>query len=451
MGVTSRLRKKLPGSFSRIYYQAVPFSRRYEKTYRSTLRELLANEDRDTPSLLEAQCLAFFDLLEHASTNVPFYRNYFREHGLTMRDFGSIDDIKKLPVINKEIINRNPADFLDERLDQGNLVEFKTSGSTGVKFIFKGTDSMFKKEAAFVTRAYHAHGSNLYRDWSFWIRRYVPEGSNAPLFKKDYELRRIYMSAYHLNNRSVHDYVKVINEHGYHTISTYPSSAYSLACLLEEENLSIPRVKSIHLASEMLIDEWKTKIESVLPAVKIKAHYGQMEKTAFFHQADSDDYLDNVEYGVTEFVETDGQMKVIGTGFLNRAMPFIRYDTGDAVEPLKQQVMGRGLPARVKRFIGRSDDIIVTPEGNRLPGVNFYTMMYKIPGVKMFQIVQESKDEVRVRIVPHAEWSEQMSDLTKNKLTERLGSMKIYIEECTEIERSSRTGKIRCILNAASL
>lgn len=447
MGVTSRFRGKIPGSIRKLYYQAVPFSHRYEQTYRNTLNALLRNEARETSALLEDQRLNLLDLIEHASTNVPFYRRFFQENGLTMRDFDSIADIVKLPIINKEIINRNLTDFLDERLDASKLAEFKTSGSTGVKFVFKGTDSMFKKEAAFVTRAYLAHGSNLYRDWSFWIRRYVPEKSGASLYKTDHELRRIYMSAYHLNNKSVHEYVGIINKFRYDTISTYPSTVYSLACLLEEENLAMPFVRSIHLASEMLIDEWAVKIKAVLPDVKIKAHYGQMEKCSFFHQADSDYYVDNVEYGVTEFVEGGGQTKVIGTGFLNRAMPFIRYDIGDTVEPLAEPIIGTGLPTTVKRFIGRCDDIIITPEGNRLPGVNFYTMMYKISGVKMFQIVQESRDEVIVRIVPNSDWTDNMAATTKTKLSERLGSMKINIEECTEIQRSAKTGKIRCISN----
>lgn len=447
MGVTSRLRRKIPGSFKKFYYQTVPFSYRYEKTYRNTLQNLNSNLERDTSELLEEQRLKFLDLVGHCAENVPFYRNYLRENGLSVKDFETVSDITKFPIINKRIINQNLPDLIDERLDPEKLLVFKTSGSTGEKFVFKGTDAMFKQEAAFVTRAYQAHGSNLYRDWSIWIRRYVPENESASLFKTDYELRRLYMSAYHLNNKSVHQYVDIINKYKFQTISTYPSSAYSLACLLEEENLKIPYVKSIHLASEMLIDEWAAKIKQVLPGVKVKAHYGQMEKCSFFHQDETDNYLDNVEYGLTEFVEINGQIKVIGTGFLNYAMPFLRYDIGDTVEPLENPIMGKGLPVRVKRFVGRSDDIIITPEGNRLPGVNFYTMMYKIPWVKMFQIIQEEKDKVRVKIVPTTDLNEEMIEKTESKLRERLGSMKIYIEECAEIERSSKTGKIRCILN----
>ena len=66
----------------------------------------------------------------------------------------------------------------------------------------------------------------------------------------------------------------------------------------------------------------------------------------------------------------------------------------------------------------------------------------------MFQIVQENKNEVRVRIVPNAEWTPEMFEMTEKKLSDRLGSMKIYIETCPEIPRSSTTGKIRCIYNA---
>lgn len=449
MGVVKKAGKKVPGTVKKLYYRTIPFSYRYEKTYRNTLDELITNESRNTHDLIEEQQKNLVGLIEHAVTNVPFYRNFVRENALSLKDFQTSDDLAKLPIVSKETINKDPSAFLDERIDPSSLIEFKTSGSTGTKFIFKGDDSMFKKEAAFVTRAYRSHGSRLYDDWSFWIRRYVPESDKGPLFKTDHEMRRIYMSAYHLNNSSVHDYVSLINKHKFDTISTYPSSAYSLACLLEEENLSIPYVKSIHLASEMLIDEWAERIRKALPGVKVKAHYGQMEKTAFFHQTgDSDNYVDNLEYGVTEFVEVDGQTKVIGTGFLNRAMPFIRYDTGDTVEPIENPTMSKGLPETVRRFIGRSDDIIITPEGNRLPGVNFYTMMYKIPWVKMFQIIQEERDKVRVKIVPNTEWTDAMTETTKKKLAERLGSMKIYIEECSEITRSSSTGKIRCICNA---
>ncbi|HEX6280050.1 MAG TPA: hypothetical protein VFZ49_08535 [Pyrinomonadaceae bacterium] len=447
MGVTSKLANRLPNGISRLYYRTVPFSYRYERTYRETLRLLHENEKRATVDILEHQRRQLIDMIKHASLHVPFYKRYFRERGLSLNDFEGIQDLSKLPIVTKQMMGENILDFVDERVDPSSLIDFKTSGSTGSKFIFKGTDSMFKKEAAFVTRAYAAHGSRLYEDWSIWIRRYVPEGKQAPLFKRDHELRRVYMSAYHLNNTSIHEYVRSINDLGYRTISTYPSTAYVLACLLEEEGLRIPRVESIHIASEMLIEEWAAKIGAVLPEVKLRAHYGQMEKASFFHQADAGHYLDNVDYGVTEFVQRDGQMSVIGTGFLNRAMPFIRYDTGDTAEVLDRAVHKLGLPIRVKRFIGRRDDIIVTSQGNRLPGVNFYTMMYKIPGVKMFQIVQEERSKVRVRIVPNQAWSQAMAESTKAALAERLGSMDIYIEECTEITRSKKTGKIRCIVN----
>jgi phenylacetate-CoA ligase len=447
MGVTSKLSKRLPNSLTQFYYRAIPFNRRYERTYRDTLSRLVKNEKRPTADLLEDQRRDLVDLLSHAGSHVPFYKRYFSEHGLKLKDIEGPEFLHKLPIVTKAMINENIRDFIDERLDPTKLVEFKTSGSTGVKFVFKGTDSMFKREAAFVTRAYRAHGSRLYDDWSIWIRRYVPQGSDAPLFKKDHELRRVYMSAYHLNNKSVHDYVRTINELGYKTISTYPSTAYILACLLDEEDLQIPRVESIHLASEMLMDEWALKIKRVLPNVRLKAHYGQMEKASFFHQEESDNYVDNLEYGVTEFVQSDDQLSVVGTGFLNYALPFIRYDTGDTAELLDEVELGIGLPVRVKRFIGRRDDIIVTADGNRLPGVNFYTMMYKIPGIKMFQIIQEEHDKVRVKVVPNRDWNEGMSQQTHTALSERLGSTKIYIEECTEITRSERTGKIRCIVN----
>ena len=61
-------------------------------------------------------------------------------------------------------------------------------------------------------------------------------------------------------------------------------------------------------------------------------------------------------------------------------MPFIRYKTEDTF------VIEDGV---VKEVNGRTSDILVSKDGSRLPGVNFYSWIdKKMPAVKMFQIIQ---------------------------------------------------------------
>ena len=81
-------------------------------------------------------------------------------------------------------------------------------------------------------------------------------------------------------------------------------------------------------------------------------------------------------------------------------MPFLRYDSGDLTFPSEDTTMSYGsLPFTVDDFIGRQADMITCSDGRKL-GVNFYTMMYKIEGVEMFQIIQKDVNNIEVQFIP---------------------------------------------------
>ena len=190
--------------------------------------------------------------------------------------------------------------------------------------------------------------------------------------------------------------------------------------------------------------------------IPVKCHYGMIEKVAMFFQCGSSDcYHESMEYGVTEFIDgPNGVPEVVGTGFLNYAMPLIRYKPNDCVKlnvSNQQCKCGRGLPLTVEDFEGRSDDILVTPNGRLLPGVNFYTMMYKIEGVQMFQIIQHSPDAIEVKVVPSVSFNETSMASLREGLCNRIGNVGIDIKLMNEIERSKTTGKIRCIVSHCSI
>ena len=64
------------------------------------------------------------------------------------------------------------------------------------------------------------------------------------------------MSAYHLNDKTIKSYIDKIKSGNYQTICTYPSSAYILACLCQENNLKLNRVKKIHVTSEKMLNQY---------------------------------------------------------------------------------------------------------------------------------------------------------------------------------------------------
>ena len=448
MSTISNLIKKQPIYIKKLYYNIIPFRYRYHKVFRQTYDFLNKSQHWSTDKLNSYQIGKLSHLLLHSYNNVPYYKNLFDKLKLHPTDIKNIHDLSKIPILTKDLIKKNAKMLIATNINKSKLLKFQTSGSTGERFEFIGTDEMYKKEAAFVLRAFHSHGATMYNQPSIWLRRYSPNNGKT-LWYYDHELKRLYMSPYHINKDTIKSYLYKMNSINASTLVGYPSSIYILACYIEELGLKLNNVKYIHVASEKILPEWKEKIESVLN-IQVKAHYGQMEKVSFFYQTEfSDNYTEALEYGVTQFEKDPetSESTIIATGFLNYAMPFIRYQMNDTAV-LNYTNSEFGLPETVIDFNGRSDDILTTIKGSKIPGVNFYTMMYNIPGVMMFQLVQVSRELINVIIVPDKKYfSDETNAVIKNGIKVRMGSIKVKITIVDEILRSKKTGKIKCIIN----
>lgn len=440
MGSINKIVKKSPNFIKKIYYDVVPFHKRYGGVYKETLDFLMNSSQWDDNSKKTYQLIELKYLLRHCYRNVPYYRDIFRENNWSPDDFQTLEDFKNFPVLTKQIIIENRDRLISEDRVDNKSYPITTSGSSGDKLQFFVDDNCLKMEAAFNMRAYLQQGAKMYDTPSVWLRRYVPKESDSPLWYYDYELKRLYMSAYHLNSQTIKKYIDKINSGNYQTICTYPSSAYILACLCEENNLRLNKVKKIHVTSEKMLNQWYDKVVDVFD-IKPCGHYGQMEKVSFMHQTeDSKDYIQNYEYGLDEFFDNgDGTHGLIATGFINYYMPFLRYKTEDTF------VLEDG---KVKEINGRSSDILVSSNGSRLPGVNFYSWIdKKMPSVKMFQIIQKSNDHIIFNYVKNpVHMDDPKEDILKG-LSSRLGDMKFDINELQEIKRDPRTNKIRSIIN----
>ncbi len=439
--------KKMPNQIKKIYYDLVPFEKRYGHEFIKTYDFLMQSKEWDTSKLLEYQNIELMKLLEHSYNNVPYYKHLFDSHAITLKSIQNINDLKVIPLLTKELIRDNLNDLKAKNLLNKKVYEFKTSGSTGNKLVFYGLDEVYKKEAAFILRAYRMHGATLYDKPSVWLRRFVPKTEGDPLWYYDYELKRLYMSAYHMNPQTIKNYIDEINLKNYHTLVAYPSSAYILACLCEEQNLKLKTIRKIHVTSETMLDQWRDKIEKVFGVVPV-AHYGAIEKVSFMHQLeDSTKYYNNLEYGVTEFIENNNEHEIVATGFLNYYMPFIRYKTEDTVQ-INDKITSNRLPDDVLNIYGRTSDILISKNNSRLPGVNFYSWIDKsVSGVKMFQIIQNSRENIVFNFIASDKYTDNTINDIKSGLLARLGDLNFEINKVSEIKRNENSSKIRCIVN----
>jgi phenylacetate-CoA ligase len=260
---------------------------------------------------------------------------------------------------------------------------------------------------------------------------------------KDYELKRIYLSAFHLNDQTIYDYVKIINNSKIKTIVTYPSTAYWLSCLLEKNNLILDRITSLHGASEKCLPIWSDKIKSVF-GFDFKMHYGQVEKVSFAYQSSvSNYYHESLTYSFTEYDENN---TIVGTSFMNNVMPFIRYKTNDVVELIESPSYDYSDPLIIKEIDGRVDDMIMSETNSKIPSVNFYTVMSKIKEVRMFQFRQKTDKSTTLSIVVEDGFNDEILNKLKKQIQQRVGNIPLFVEVVNEIHRDPITGKIRCVI-----
>ena len=69
----------------------------------------------DKEQIEEYQVKKLRELLTFASKHVPYYRRVFQERGLQLNDFQTVSDIRKLPLLTKEILcNEKESMFADK-------------------------------------------------------------------------------------------------------------------------------------------------------------------------------------------------------------------------------------------------------------------------------------------------------------------------------------------------
>jgi len=69
------------------------------------LIRLLHNEHRSLDELIHHQTAALKNLVSHAYSTVPYYKKLYDDTGLHPNDIRSIEDISKISIIDKLMLN----------------------------------------------------------------------------------------------------------------------------------------------------------------------------------------------------------------------------------------------------------------------------------------------------------------------------------------------------------
>ena len=138
----------------------------------------------------------------------------------------------------------------------------------------------------------------------------------------------------------------------------------------------------------------------------------------------------NIEHLFVEFIKPDGNYskpgeegEIVVTDLFNRAMPLIRYRVEDVGVPSgKHCSCGRGLPL-MERVVGRVADFLVRKDGGLVAGVSLIERtLTAISGIRQMQIVQETIDDIVVKIVKQPPFSEKSEKKLVYEMKKALGN-----------------------------
>ncbi|MFT7157665.1 MAG: phenylacetate-CoA ligase, partial [Parvicella sp.] len=125
-------------------------------------------------------------LVAHSYKNIPYYNELFKKVKLKPTDIQSIDDITKIPILTKEMVQSQGHKLLNPHHNLKNIKVGKTGGTTGVPLKFyKDTQNRSFTWASYY-RWYEWMGINYFdRQVTFWGQGRLVEPNPKKNLKQD--------------------------------------------------------------------------------------------------------------------------------------------------------------------------------------------------------------------------------------------------------------------------
>lgn len=427
---------------------------RYGGSYNRYYEEYISRLKLSENSLLELQNKQLLNIIKQAVIFVPYYRELFDKNGLSISDINDVSDLYKIPVLGKDLLRQNPKHFINESYKHGSLIKINTTGTTGTPLdIYCDADAR-QRNYAFYNRFLYQNNINYkHKRATFGGRIIIPSDQRSSTFwRYSYFQKNLLFSSYHISDENFPYYIDQLIKFKPDFIDSYPSSLYVIAHYALTHGVDLSGItRRITTSAETLYPDQRKVIEAAFHA-PISDQYGAAEMCVFVGQCVEGSYHIHTDYGVVEFLRENGDAAGIGeeaeivcTGFVNYAMPLIRYRIGDrGVLSDKQCKCGSAFPI-LEKLLGRVDDVIITPDGRK---VGRLSPVLKGFPVKEVQYVQKTKRMVDVLIVKDSLYTESTEKKLIGELRKRLGSkIAINIEYVPSINRG-KGGKLKSIISS---
>lgn len=424
--------------------------RRYNRFFHAQLARLKEMEWWSAERIENYQNSRISEIVRHAYETVPFYRRWYDEEGVRVDTIRSKSDLARLPVLTKQMVRENQHDMVSTAFERRSLVRGLTSGTTGTPLnIYLTCEGL-----AFQRAVWWRHKARFGlipkdRHLTFGARVPIDQGQKRPPYwRHDYLNNRVYLSTYHISERTVHDIATYLNKEHFDFYTGYPSAMYTLASLMEQAGLRLlNRPKQIVTGADALLSKHVSVMTRVFGA-PVTEQYGMVEFAGNMSRCEHGMFHEDFECCVVEAQRHDrsGSHNLLLTGWGNAAMPFIRYEVGDFGVPVGDTCACGRESAGFVSIDGRLEDYVITPDGRQLIGMN--QVFEYAENAREMQLYQRTRNEVEFRIVAGEGFGDKDVHALIREFHRRAGidDITVTISLVDQI-RKSPAGKLRAVVS----
>ena len=405
------------------------------------------------------------NLLTYAFENVTYYKELFEKNNIDPKDINTRDDLEKLPLLTKSIVQSRHDDFISGEYQKypknENIVIMRTSGSTGknLKVVWDQKDNIKSVVPLWVIRN-KMYKINPAMKWCNFFSVMYSGNKIANMVDKEYQKNGTVLSFSKIN-LTYEKLIAVYNdmlEFQPAWLMLQPSVAYLLSEAVKNEKLpKIESLKYIELSGEYLFDNYRKSVEDAfdVPVVNL---YGCNESNEIAIEYPdrkmhiiSDNVIVEVIKNGKSVIGEEGDIYI--TSLNNYAMPFVRYETGDK-GILTQNDKGDFI---LELKSGRSSDYIMLENNKKLnsyvvQNIMEYTNENMHSAIKQFQIVQNDYDKFTAYMViddRFSGWKKAVEEeFIENIADDDLKNTKWDFIWRDKIEPDPRTGKFKFFINS---
>ena len=382
-----------------------------------------------------------------------FYQRTFTAAGFDPRDLREPEDLRRLPTTDRHTLNRHLDDMCTVSPDSASVDYATTGGTSGAPLRFYIGAERSGIEYAYLVSSWARAGFQLGLPLAVLRGRAVPADAHGFHHQYDPILRSHYYSNFHMTDDHIRRYLQHIRTIGPCFLHMYPSSAAALARFVRRTGDEPPsNVQGILAGSENVYPRQRQFVEETL-RYRYSSWYGLTEKVVLGAECErSASYHVWPTYGFFELLDPQGHPvttpghrgEIVGTGFLNSVVPFIRYRTGDFATFVGDHCpdCGRAHPIITDIRGHRIQETLVAADGSLIiwSAINVHDDTFD--NVQQFQFYQEIAGQAVLRIVPAREFSETDRERIRQNLAQKLDQrlrLELQIADAVALTRSGKT------------